>query len=540
MRIRAVIVVIWLWLTLGETTNVVAQNDSSRGELFENLLRSLIESRVEDSQQAERYYPAPPTNPVPAELQESERIFGQFEQEAGRLFDFLSQDARTRRELRVHLNPTLQVQADATVLYRLTRQNGNATAIRAEFVNLDQDWRALSHQLESAIGLSAQTRASVRKLDSYDRRLNELFDVSPQIAERQFLRLIDTLSNDLQYLLDDIAIELGRTQQGRQLLIQGRLIEQQLRYMAAAIEDRNSRDAVVSEFEKFNALWEPFAGQLWPLKNRYLERGLQRIEKTERELRDVLWLTTEIDNRQLIRLTDVLVEDVDQLYQATNLKVLMNLDSQRSQEGYIRQISNYRDSFMDAAQSFHNANKTFKESVKGNGQLEQLQNEFRNVQQKWEDLEASYRGVSQPEILRLLKSTDQTIVSIQQALQMDSVFDRNKAMQILASLENHGEHLQEDFSTIVLPNSRYNRQFSIQGLHTSQQFTAFARQIHYDLAEGVDPEDVRARCNTLVRGWNYLNGEFIHKLEGREREELNHISSQITPLIVQLQTMFDV
>ncbi|MCA8989454.1 MAG: hypothetical protein KDA78_17520, partial [Planctomycetaceae bacterium] len=312
----------------------------------------------------------------------------------------------------------------------------------------------------------------------------------------------------------------------RQLLVQGRLIEQQVRFMSTAIETSKNRDLAVTEFNKFHELWGPFAAQLWPLNNRYLERSLQRIEQTDRQLHEVLWLDKTLDTRQLQRLTSVLTADLDKLFKTTTLYSLMSMQN--------------RDVLLRAATDLNIANKKLADSLAANKQLAQLQAEFRALDQSWHQVETAYKGCEEPEILRLLRSSSQTMLSIQNALQLEDAFDRDTAVQILASLENYGEHMQESFSTLVLPNQQYSRRFSIQGLHTAQQFTAFTRNIHYDLAEGVEPEELRARCDTLVRGWKYLNEEFIQKLNGSEREQLSRLSAQITPLMVQLQTMFDV
>ncbi|MCG6157174.1 hypothetical protein [Rubinisphaera margarita] len=502
-----------------------AQNTPQRQELFENLLRSLIESRMEDSQQSQQFY-GPPTNRPGNQSQAFRTQINQFTQEASRLFDVLTTDVYQNLGLKTHLNPTLEVQAQAMVLSQLSDRGTEWTMLRNEFQTLDRDWRLLSYRLKATSGLSNAARTSVTRLDELDKQLCTLFEVSPQIDQREFLRLTDSLQTDLRNLFDDISIELGRTQQARELLVQGRLIEQQVRFMASAIDVQQSRETALSEFKKFHDLWGPFASQLWPLRNRYIERSLQRIEQTDRELHELLWLEVQVDNRQLTRLTESLTNDFDRLFKATTLSQLMTLKD--------------RDVIIRVAPDLNAANNRLSQSIKENRPMQQLQSEYRTMEQKWRQLETAYRTCTESDILRLVKSTDLTIASMQDALQLKTSFDRTRAMQLLASLENFGEHLQERFSADVLTNTRYNRKFSIQGLHTCQQFTAFARNIHYDLSEGANPDELRARCDTLVRGWNYLNDEYIHKLEGSERERLNRLGSQITPLIVQLQTMFEI
>ena len=101
-------------------TNVAfAQKNPQRQELFENLLRSLIESRMEDSQQSQQFY-GPPTTRPGNQTQAFRTQIGQFSQEASRLFDALANDVYQNLSLKTHLNSTLEVQAQATVLTQLS------------------------------------------------------------------------------------------------------------------------------------------------------------------------------------------------------------------------------------------------------------------------------------------------------------------------------------------------------------------------------------------------------------------------------------
>jgi len=507
----------------------LAQNESSRRqEMFDTLLKSLIESQLsrpqEPSPQIERVNPnIVPPQTATNQLREVRELSRSFSQELTRLFDILNQDIRHDPYLAVHFNSALKVSANAAVLARRSEQAQDLATIRPDFTELDKEWRALSYQLESST-ISQACKSSVRTVNSYHQRLAKLFEINAQIDSQKFMRLTDSLEVSVDNLMDEISTELGWTNETRQLLLMGRICQQQVRYMTLNTEVSRNRERAVAEYNKFQQLWAPFASQLWPLKNRYIERDLQRIEQIDRDLQEVLLLPISIDHRQLGRLSEVLQSDVRSIMEQTTLNDLVALK--------------HADGLQKTARDFQGSINRLIASAQQNRDLNQLQNDFRMVDKQWEQFNDAYVGCEKSDILRLLKSTEKTMASIREGVKIQSTFDRSEALQVIASLENYGKHLQDDFSTYVVQGGRYDRGFAYQGLHTCHQFTAFANNIHQSLADGADPKDLRDRCEVLARGWNYLNNEYLLKLQGAERIELSELSAEITPQIVRLQTMF--
>lgn len=515
-------------LVCGLTETSVAQNDSSRRqEMFDSLLKSLIESQLNRPQEAPQVERVNPNVAQPQattnQLREVRELSRSFSQELSRLFDILNQDIRHDPYLAVHFNSTLKVSANAAVLARRSEQARDLATLRPDFTELDREWRALSYQLESS-NISQACKSSVRTVNSYHQRLAKLFEMNPQIDSQKFMRLTDSLEVSVDNLMDEISTELGWTNETRQLLLMGRICQQQVRYMTLNTEVSRNRERAVAEYNKFQQLWAPFASQLWPLKNRYIERDLQRIEQIDRDLQEVLLLPIATDHRQLVRLSEVLQTELTGIMEATTLNDLVTLK--------------HADNVEKTARDFQGSVKRLITSAQQNRDLNQLQNDFRMVDTQWTKFEDAYKGCEKSEILRLLKSTEKTMASLREGVKIQSTFNRSEALQVIASLENYGKHLQDDFSTYVVQGGRYDRGFAYQGLHTCHQFTAFANNIHQSLADGADPEDLRDRCEVLARGWNYLNNEYLLKLQGAERIQLSELSAEITPQIVRLQTMF--
>jgi len=506
-----------------------AQNDSGRRQqVFEQLLQSLIDSQM--TQGPQNYRPGPNPNPnnperVTPQIQEVRQLAKTFSQEVSRLFNSLNQDTRQNANLASHFNATLKVSANASVLSQRADRAWDLEALQEDYVTLDREWRQLTYGLNGAPGLSQASTTSIRTLNDLNQRLSRVFNVTAQIDSVQFQRLAEALDVSLKNLMEDLSTELGWTNETRQLLVTGRMVEQQVRYIAYNTEVHRNRDLAVTEFTKFRQLWTPYSAQLWPLRNRYIERNLQRIEQIERDMQQVLLIPVQIDHRQLQRLTDILVADIERLGEQITLADLIKLEAPGN--------------ILKTSKDFSAAANRLADSVKRNRELTQLQSDFRLVDLQWRNITESFQGNSKPEALRILRTTEQTMQSLKQAVQIRSTFDRNRALELVASLENYGKHLQDDFSMYVVQGGRYDRAFAYQGLHTCHQFTAFANNIHQSLADGVPPEELRDRCETLSKGWQYLNTEFLAKLQGAERERLARRASDITPQIVQLQTMFE-
>ena len=508
-------------------------DDGRRQQVFEQLLQSLIDSQMNQGQQNFRDRPGqnlgpnlPGGNPERAtpQVQEVRQIARSVSQEASRLFNSLNQDTRQNRNLSAYFNDILKVNANATVLAQRAERAWDLENLREDYVTLDRDWRQLSYGLNGTPGMSQASTNSIRTLNDLNQRLSRLFNVTAQIDSVQFQRLAEALEVSLRNLMEDLSTELGWTNETRQLLVTGRMVEQQARYIAYNTEIHRNRELAVAEFNKFKQLWTPYSAQLWTHRNRYIQRNLQRIEQTEREIQQVLLIPISIDHNQLKRLSDVLIADIERLSEQITLADLIKLEAPGN--------------ILKTSKDFATAANRFADSVKRNRNLTELQTEYRMVELQWRNITDSFQGNNKAEVLRILRTTDQTMQSLKHAVQIRSTFDRNRALQLVAALENYGKHLQEDFSTYVVQGGRYDRGFAYQGLHTCNQFTAFANNIHQSLADGVPPEELRERAETLSRGWQYLNTEFLMKLQGAERERLTRLAGDITPQIVQLQTMF--
>lgn len=514
-------------LAVGMVSSAEAQNDQGRRQQrFESLLKSLIDSQLNQSQ-------LPPGQPQPAmvpnertstQLREIRQISGSLAQETSRLFNHLNNDMRNNPTLSTHFNSTLKINANAAVLAQRSERAFSLDQLSPDYVELNREWQLLAHQLRGAVGLSRPTQDSIKAITEFDQRLSRLFNVTPQIDGARFQRLTESLEVEIQNLLEEVSTELGWGSESRQLLLMGRMVEQQVRYMAYNTNLHQDRDRAVAEFNKFQELWGPYESQLWTVKNRYIERGLQRVENNLRELRQVLWLQNQTDHRQLGRLVEVVLADSTTLFEQTTLADLVK---QGNATNLIRMTTDFQRSL-----------ERLSASIKQNRDLNQLQTDARMVENLWRQISDSYQNNERSEVQRLVKSTDRAILSLLDGMQIRNAFDRNKAMQLVASLENYGKRLQENFSNYVVQGGRYDRGFAYQGLHTCSQFTSFANNIHQSLADGVPPEELRERCDVLARGWTYLNSEYLQKLQGAERERLNRLSAEITPQIVQLQTMF--
>jgi hypothetical protein len=294
-----------------------------RRELVEGLLRTFLEAQIEKNLRPDR--PAPPPQAIPADLVKAREALSGFAREANQLYELLQAESVRNATARQYLPEMMRVAAQAGVLAERSSRIYDVQSLGREFRDLDRQWRLLSYRLDQADGLSRLCGPGVRRLDGFAAALGQLCGIQPQTDYRELLRQTDALNSDLQRLVDEIEIGLGRSRDAQVLQLHGRRIQQQVRLLANLIAQQTSRAAIVAEFHRYQQLWQPFAASLWPLGQRNLERTLRNLEETDRQIHELLWLPVPINRQHLQHLTEVLMNRVDELLDGVTLRVLMEL-----------------------------------------------------------------------------------------------------------------------------------------------------------------------------------------------------------------------
>jgi len=448
-----------------------------------------------------------------------------FAQESERLRNALHADAGRLPGGRRSMGSAFRVSASASALAQTAAETNQLEPLVEDVRALDRDWRLLSYRLRQVEGLSDTCRRSAQKLDQYDKELCSLFKIQPQIDYRELLRAADTLAIDLRRLIEDTEIELGKTRKCQELLVEGRRVEHQARYLADAIQEERPYDAVAAEFKKFHTLWQPFAAKLWPLNNRYVERDMRRIEEIDREMHGLLWLPRPIDHRHLQHLTEVLTARVDDLFDKVTLNLLIELPG--------------TENVLNTASEFYGVCQQFAEEARAKSPPEDLRHEFQWIEEAWPGLADCFRSAKKPEIVNLLNEIEQTFLSMRDALYVETAFDSRVIIELAARLDGLTEHLELDFRRTVGSSSRYHPSFRVPALKACSEMKTAAHQFHQNLASGRPLPELRNECDALSRRWAQFCEKYVAKLQTQEQIYLGRQISRITSTVVELQTMFE-
>jgi len=516
------------FLLLGSTGNVArAQSERERRrEFVEGLLRTFVESQIERRVGPRHSHP-PHVKParVSPEMNKARATLASFSQESGRLLSALHADAGRDATSRRYVGNAFQVNTGATTLANQAAASAQLEPLVEDVRTLDREWRLLSHRLQQAEGLNDLCRRSIQQLDRYDKELCTLCGIQPQIDYRELLRAADALAIDLRYLVQDIETELQESPKRREVVLEGRRVEQQARYLADAIEEERPYDAIVVEFKRFHSSWQTYAAKLWTANNRYLERSMRRIEEIDRQMHGLLLLPRPIDHRHLQHLTEVLTARVDDLFNKVTLNMLVDLPG--------------TENVLNTAGEFYGVCQHFAGETKAKSSPEQLREEFQWIEEAWPELSGCFRNAKNPEVVNLLKEIEQTFLSMRDALYIQTDFDVRIAIQLAASLESLTEHLETDVRQYVASSSRYQPDFRTQAMKCCTEVKSAAHQLHEDLAAGRNFAELRGRCDDLSREWAHFCEGHVAKFQAHDQARLGRQVTRVTSTVVELQTMFE-
>ena len=507
-------------------------------ENVDDLLRSLIENELErrDRERLNNPLGTNPlgTNPVaPAntrltsptrEMLEAQRVLANVSRDADQLAVLLNEDISRVPGVRPYLADVLRLRAQVAILAERSRRFNDHRDILPDLQELDRDWRLLSYRLAQLRGLDSRTITQIQRLNTYAKELGRSFEISPQLDRQELLRKTAALSADLHNLMDDIEIEVPRSQQQIDLLLRGRRIEQQARQVANTVADNSDYQRVIADYREFQRVWYPFATDLRPLNNRYIERSVRRVNEVDSEIHELLWLPQQMDREKLLYLSGVLKRDVDDFFVRAPLKLMIDLPNS--------------DQVLVIADEFYGVCENFTDVVKRGEDIQQIIGAYRYIEDSWRSFSAVFRPLKSQAAQQVLAEIGNNIVSLGNELQVhgggqDGGYDQRNALQIAASLDNLARHLENDIGQWL---SVRNVNFRDYALQDASRFSQRCQRIHEMLARRGDERDLAVEADELARDWRRVY-EHIQRCTTVEKPHLQRLASQISPQVVELRTI---
>ena len=439
--------------------------------------------------------------------------------DASALYDSLDRQSRYVPAIRPLMADVIKLRARSARLANSIITMDDLTRALPDLKALDGDWRLLSNKLKLASGLDRTTLGLVTALDATDDALARSLQLAPSVNYRDLIQQTSALSSAMDRLMDDIGYELGATSQSRELILQAQKVSQQAKHLSDFAFAQTDYDHLVQDFKLFEQFWAPLASTLRTLDNRWIERDVQRVQQTERDITATLLLQQTLDPQQLVFLTQTLQADVDTFFGKAPLKMLMRLpESQQA---------------LPTADEFYGVFENFIDCVKRGETREELIDAFRYIDGSWKGFNRVYRPLNSTEAQAVLTSIDKDIATLRGALLITEGFDRTKASELAATIENLAGHLQRDTQSWL---SKARPAYQSEAQREVGDFLAHARELHEAIATGVNMREVRQMSDALFDSWRRVYG-YVIRCQTGERAYLASTSSQTTPALVELRTL---
>ncbi len=510
-----------LWLASWAGQAALAQQPQDRRQFFDGLVRGLVDSQLQ-TPSAPLQESGPRRAPAD-EIAQARPLIDSIANDASRLTDAVYAEVARLPQLRSYLNDVLQLRAQAIVLSDQARRAVDVDRLRADVRLLDGDWRVLHGQLTQIDGLAAGTRQIVDRIQANDDRLLQLLNVRPQLDANAIIRVLAGLGASLDHLTEDIELEVPPSNSRIQLLRDARLTRDQVNYVSRAVEKRIEATTVVQEYRRFRDSWYSLAARLRPLQNRYIDRHIRRIEKIDRDARELLWISDTIDQAQILSLALNLNQDVDRLFDQLTINDLLRKGAESR-------------ALLASADDLQRDCNLLIRSFDGDTPRSELSQLVNRIQGSWVKLDTAVVNSANNDARNLMGEIRETIGVIGGAIGMRSNNDRRRLAQVAASVENLADHLLFEASDYVRNASRTGARPPLDLLDSATRFRDQARLFNRAVASSTDVVYLRQHNERLTQSWNQLTTSMA-QVAARDRQQMANIGASITPGLTELQTM---
>lgn len=466
--------------------------------------------------------PAPAVGTPTAEMRKLRPLVREFADEVSQLVYELNDELRRIPTIRPLLTDALRVSALAVSLDRAIQSVNDHRVIVQDVRDLDASWRELSYRLNNVRGMARGTMDRIASLNLINDDIDSTLGIKPQFNREALIQKTYTLAQDLRNLTEDVQVELGSRESQPFILSLNRARQQILNMVSLLDQQSASSEQVVNEYKRFQALWYPERVKLQAFNNTYLERSLRRITQTDGEIHQLLLLPTKVDSQQLLYLTSALKKDIDQFFDRTSLRLLMNMPQSNRVAG--------------VASEFYGVCEHFVDEVQRNSSHDQLVESFRYIESAQRNFVSLFSNIPSNEALAALRQIEQTIASLSSALrvQQGGSFDRQRVIEVLARVESDISQLEWAANNWL----SYDRQsFANACLQSIRQMRQQTQQMNQDIVRGnVSTQQLNQQAEQLYETWRTVYNYLI-RCQTEDRTNLGRIASRITPSLVELRTM---
>ncbi|MEM6915069.1 MAG: hypothetical protein AAF491_00780 [Verrucomicrobiota bacterium] len=503
---------------------------NDRQKFVEGLIRSFIQSRIDDSRDSSPQDLVPPLQPpaagapIPSNVETYRNQIQGFATDADKLTNLLTQDSNQAPVLRAYLPDLYSVRSHAHLLAQNAGRLRSLDSERDQFAALDVSWRSLSHRLNLDRSLSSPCSNAVRAIDARSSTLCELFGILPDFDRVQATILASQASAYIDSLNDVIEHELFNQPNCDILVQEGRQQVELARQLAQNMTPFSMEEAIASTEEWGNS-WLVFSAKLHAYRNPRLARSVSRVRSCQKGLYDLMRIEHPIDYSYLTYLTDQCRIASNKLFGSLSVSSL-------SRAGLSRNAIN---GLFNAEASFRNQIAQFENSMKGTPQPQVVTARFLELEREWRSCSVHFDSFT-GEIAQVRSSIDSQISDMREHLAVTSAFNRETLLSHAAALEGLSSTLYTNVANVgrFVPSSRVRHQLFVQ----SQTFLQNTRIFHSQAASYADPNSLSQTSRALVDSWRAYS-ETLQSLPSAGLrsdlyDSLERIRCQVDPAIAEI------
>jgi hypothetical protein len=506
---------------------------ANRRAFVEDLLRGLIDSQrpqnpnPRGSNKGNRV-PAGSSIPRPAiEVSpEMRSVRDNLTAMAGQ-YDILIRELQTL-ELKSHqfrplMADALQVRAEVDNLSRKAQIYPRVETLVPDYQRIDRDYRVLTHRLRQSHQLNKSTTRCLDRIAQIDTKLCGLFGIEPQIDRRELLRLTTALRSDFQHMLQDIYYESNRRPELQPVLNDGKRLYANINQATGLISSA-AYPTIVASFTGCHQQWRNFNRQLYPYADKRLLRDLQQIEAHGAQIRDQLYLATELDREYLAFLASSINNGAADMLNLVTMNDLLQCKAPNE--------------MLINAREFCEMGDALKNNIAAGQPIEELAWDYRLFDVQWLNMREQLAILKKPAINQHLADIDYTVSTLRQNLGEGSGMSLDQMTQMTAGLDQLTYQLDREIDR-MMASGGYNSGFARSIRKDAHQLHVSVHDLQTDIAAGQSIRDVSGQVRQVCRLWDKTKNRMA-KLNDTDRWNVSRFDGQIEPIMVKLKLVFEI
>lgn len=515
-----------------EATDSYAQDPRvNRRAFVEDLLRGLIDSQVPNNQNV------PPDNrgaripngqrverPV-IEVSPEMRSVRKNLNDMGVQYDQLIGELQTMESRSPYFRPlmadALQVRASVDNLSRKAEIYPRVDTLVPDYQRIDRDYRVLTHRLRQTNQLTKSATRCLDRIAKIDTKLCGLFGIEPQIDRRELLRLTTSLRSDFQHMLQDIYYESNSRPELRPVLEDGKRLYANINQATGLISSA-AYPTIVASFKGCHQQWRNFNRQLYPFADERLLRDVQQIEAHGAQIRDQLYLETELDREYLAFLASAVNSGTTGVLGLVTVNHLLQCDNPN------QMLSNARELCV--------MGETLKSNIASGQSIDDLAWDYRLFDVQWATMHDQLTNLNETAINQRLSDIDYTVSTLRQTFGEGPAMSIDQMTQMTARLDQLTYQLDREIDQLMASGG-YSGGFARGIRKDAHQLHESVHDLQANLAAGQSVHAVSGQVRQVYRSWDKTKDRMA-KLNDRDQRNLSLFRSQIEPSMVKLKLVF--